>query len=458
MKNITRRSFVKTSAGAAALFSILPSFAAEKKAPPSERLNVAVIGAGGRGFDSVSALHNFDKSQIVALCDVDDGRAKGAFDLCPDAKRFKDYRVMFDKIAKDIDAVVVATPDHVHFPAAAWAMANGKHVYVEKPLARTVWEAQELKRIAKKTGLITQMGNQGHAGDGWRKVKEWYDAGLLGELIEIHHWTDRPVPGWWAQGALPRPDGKEKVPASLDWNLWLNVAPEQPYSGRIVPFKWRGMRDFGTSSLGDMGCHFLDIGYSAFDLGLPLSVEGKPSESNDFSWPQECSVVYEFAPKKSGGENVKLYWFDYKNKPKDVRGMPQEAIDKADNGTIIVCKNYTVFCDNPYGANPSIMPRETMRELLKDGKLPAPTIPRVNGGPQVEWAGACIEGKQPGSNIAGFSGDFATVVLMGLAPVDFPNEKLIIDPKKMLFTSNKAANRLLQSRYAYRKEFLPGKI
>lgn len=366
MRNISRRDFVKASTAALPLFFTANLHSEPKKAAPSEKLNVAVIGAGGRGFDSVRALNGFENSQIVALCDVDDNRASRAFNLCPNAKRFKDYRVMFDdKIAKDIDAVVVATPDHAHFPAASWAMANGKHVYVEKPLARTVWEARELKRIAKKTKLITQMGNQGHAGDGWRKVKEWRLAGLLGDLIEIHHWTDRPVPAWWSQGALPRPDGTEKVPSSLDWNLWLNVAPVQPYSGRIMPFKWRGMRDFGTSSLGDMGCHFIDIGYSAFDLGMPISVQGSPSESNDFSWPQECAVTYEFAPSTPKGETVKLYWYDYTQKPKDVRSMPQEIIDKASNGTLIVCKNYTIFCDNPYGSNPRIMPAEVMRDLLK---------------------------------------------------------------------------------------------
>lgn len=458
MKNLSRRSFVKTSASAAALFSILPAFGKDEKAAPSEKLNVAIIGAGGRGFDSVGAAHNFGGSQVVALCDVDDARAAPAFGLCPNAKRFKDYRKMFDEMAKDIDAVVVATPDHVHFPAAAWAMANGKHVYVEKPLTRTVWESRELKRIAKKTGLTTQLGNQGHAGDGWRRVKEWYQSGLLGDVIEVHNWTDRPVPAWWSQGALPRPDGKEKVPASLDWNLWLNVAPQQPYSSRIVPFKWRGMRDFGTSSLGDMGCHFIDLAYSALDLGMPLSVQASPTESNDFSWPQRCKVVYEFAPKKPGGDNIKLYWYDYDQKPKDVKGMSQEVIDKASNGTIIVCKNYTVYCDNPYGANPTIMPRELMRELLKGGKLPAPSIPRVDGSPQVEWIRACLSGTQPGSNIAGFSADFTEVVLLGLIPVDFPNEKLLFDAKTGLFTNNKAANRLIQSRYEYRKEFLPGRV
>lgn len=457
-KAISRRDFIKKSAASAALFSILPSWAAGRARGPSETLNVAVIGPGGRGTEAVNRALQFDGARIVAMCDADFGRAADSFSKAPEAAKFHDYREMFDKMGRDIDAVFVATPDHAHYPAASWAMANGKHTYVEKPLARTVWETRELKRIAKKTGLITQMGNQGHAGDGWRKVREWHQAGLLGDIVEIHHWTDRPVPEWWAQGALKRPSGAESAPEGLDWKLWLNVAPDQPYSKMIMPFKWRGMRDFGTSSLGDMGCHFLDLGYSAFGLGAPLKVSGKPSEFNDFSWPQECSVTYEFAPLKPGGENIRLYWYDFKNRPRDVRGVPQETIEKNANGSIIVGTKNTVFCNNPYGGGVRISPDSRMKSMMADRAFPEPSIPRPNPSPHVEWMEACLKGIQPGSNIADFSADFTEVVLLGLASNFFPGETLEYDSAAMRFKNRPEADKFLRSLYPYKEEFLPGKI
>lgn len=453
---ISRRDFLKRTATAGAVFSILPNWVIGNSTAPNSRLNVAIIGCGGRGEASVNEAGNFKNAKIVALCDVHNSRASGAFNAHPDAQKFADYRVMFDKMGKDIDAVFVCTPDHAHFPAAAWAMANGKHVYIEKPLARTFWETQELKRIAKKTKLITQMGNQGHAGDGWRTLKEWYEAGILGDVEEIHHWTDRPNV-FWRQGLIERPT-ESKPSGDLNWKLWLNVAPDQPFDPKIAPFAWRGYQDFGTSSLGDMGCHFMDLGYSAFGLGLPTKIYGNRSEMNDFAWPAKAKIVYEFAPNKFHKKTIRLFWYDANEKPHNLKNFNQEAIDRCSNGTAIICSKNNVFCDNSYGANIKIYPLENFKQLKMDNALPAPTIPRVGGNSHHEFLRGVLNGTQPGSNIVDFSADFTATVLLGLMPNFIPEQELIFDPKKMRFTNNAQANKLLRSRYAYKTEFLPSKI
>ena len=261
-----RRQFLKNSAllGSAAMFMGGRSSAfAEKKSGPNDLLKVALVGCGGRGYAVIQALRNVPQVKFVAFCDVDDDRAKKAYNEYPAVPRFRDYRVMFDKLGDRIDAVAIATPDHMHYPIAAWAIANGKHVYCEKPLTRTIWEAEELKRLAADAGVITQMGNQGHTNEGWRLIKEWYQAGIIGEIEDIYIWTNRPI---WPQGNLTVPP-EQPVPSTLDYKLWLGVAPYQPYNKAVLPFKWRGLRNYGTGAAGDMACHFLDVPYSAFDLG-----------------------------------------------------------------------------------------------------------------------------------------------------------------------------------------------
>ncbi|MBO6102528.1 MAG: Gfo/Idh/MocA family oxidoreductase [Opitutales bacterium] len=455
--SLSRRNFLKAGLAAGAVFNILPRWVIGKEPAPNSKINVAIIGCGGRGSTSVHEAANFANANIAALCDVDSGRASGAFNAHPEAKKFSDYREMFDKMGKDIDAVFVCTPDHAHFPAAAWAMANGKHVYVEKPLARTFWETRELKRIAKKTKLITQLGNQGHAGDGWRLLRLWSKAGLLGDVEEIHHWTDRPNV-FWRQGLINRPDGSQKPPSSLDWKLWLNVAPDQPYANFLAPFAWRGFQDFGTSSLGDMGCHFMDLGCSAFDLGLPSKIRGSRSEMNDFAWPEKAKVVYEFAPNKFHKKPVKLFWHDAREKPSNLKNFNQEAIDRCSNGTAVICSKRNVFCDNSYGHNIRIYPFEEFRALKMDNALPEKDFTDAGGNPHREFLSAVLEGKQPGSNIADFSADFTATVLLGLIPNFIPEKELLFDAKRGRFTNSKEANKLLNSRYAYKTEFLPSKI
>ena len=445
-----RREFVKSAAAFGGMM-ILPNWIIGKEKGPNSKLNVAIIGVGGRGKASVSSFMKASNSRVVAFCDVDFNRAASQFKEYPDIPKFKDYRVMLDKMDKDIDAVAVCTPDHMHYPISSWAIAKGKDVFCEKPLTRTMWEAEELKRLAKKAGVITQMGNQGHTNDGWRLVKEWYDAGILGEIEDVYIWTNRPI---WPQGELTPPQG-EPVPSTLDYDLWLGVAPYQPYSSKVVPFNWRGERNYGTGACGDMACHFMDVPYSAFDLGFPTEVSATHTPFNDYSWPSATSVDMKFNNKRGKDGKITMHWYDGGRKPKDVKRVPQEYIDnpKNKNCTLIVGTKQTVKT-NEYGAGTILFPREAMVEMKKSGKLPEPKIERskFKGNPQAEFATACIERKQPPANFD-YAAPFTQMCLMNMVAIT-QDQPLRFDAEKMRFEGNDSANAMMKSLYEYRPGFI----
>ena len=451
---IKRREFLK---GAAALSSlmILPSCATSKVKRANSKLQVAIVGAGGRGRAAVDSIAASSDARLVAFCDVDDARAADTYKKYPDIPRFRDYRVMLDKMDKDIDAVAVCTPDHMHYPICAWAIAKGKHVYCEKPLTRTVWEARELQRLADEAGVFTQMGNQGHTNDGWRLIREWSDAGLLGEIEDIYCWTNRPI---WPQGGLKVPPG-EPVPATLDYNLWLGVAPYQPYNKAILPFTWRGLRNYGTGAAGDMACHFLDVPYSGLELGYPTKVKANSTPFSNYDWPKAASAEMEFANKRGKGGKIRLHWFDGGRRPKEVKRVDEAFLtDKRnDNCTFIVGTKQTVYT-NEYGQGTTIYPRNIMRDLAKGGKLPAKTIARSTkpSNPHQEWAKACVEGKNPMGNF-NYAAPFTEMVLLNMVAVLNPNKELEYDPINMKFPKNPEADKYLRSLYAYKEEFLPSK-
>ncbi|MHC4677002.1 MAG: Gfo/Idh/MocA family protein [Planctomycetota bacterium] len=268
---ISRRDFMGGTAAAMA-FTIIPSHVLAQ--PPSEKLNVAAIGSGGMGSGNTRACADAG-ANIVALCDVDWDRAKDTFKRYPKAKRYKNFRKMLDN-EKSIEAVIVATPDHFHTVAGMAAMRRGKHVYIQKPLTRLVSEARALTEAARKYKVVTQMGNQGHSGDGVRDICEWIWAGVIGEVKEVHAWTNRPV---WPQG-IGRPTEVHEIPSTLDWDLWIGPAPMRPYNKCYAPFNWRGWWDFGGGALADMACHVLDPVFSALKLKYPTSVEACSTEPN----------------------------------------------------------------------------------------------------------------------------------------------------------------------------------
>ena len=456
-KSITRRNFIKSGVAASTL-TLLPSGIYGKSSQPgntpNNRLNIALVGVGGRG---TSALRDLYDQNIVAFCDVDDARVEDSFvkakdkssefaeylNNLPNIPRFKDFRRMFDKIGNDIDAVVVSTPDHMHFPIAMWAMNLGKHVYVEKPLTRTVREARMIAEAARKHGVITQMGNQGHSMDGTRIVREWIDSGVIGEVREVQHWTNRPI---WPQG-MDAPDHSgfiPVVPNTLDWDLWLGIAPERPYDPSYLPFYWRGWWDFGSGAFGDMACHIMDAAYWALDLRYPTSVEAVSTAFNEYSAPNASIVTFQF-PARGDKPPVKVTWSDGGLKPI----LPPEVeydYEFESNGTIMIGEHATMKCGT-YGGSPRIIPESKMQELRSS--LPPETIPRVEGGPHKEWAKACKEGPKCGSNFD-YSGPFTEVVQLGNIAIR-ARHKLEWDGPNMKFTNDPEANKYIGSTYEYRK-------
>ena len=468
---IKRREFIKDTAILSSMM-FLPSCQSQKVFGANDKLNVALVGVGGIGHQ---AINNFEKdmraANLVAFCDVMDDTplkpwsgyksAAVVYKKYPNVARFRDYRVMLDKMDKEIDAVVISTPDHMHYPIAAWAIAKGKHVFCQKPLTRTIWEANELKRLAKEAGVITQMGNQGHTNEGWRVIKEWYDAGILGQIKDIYMWTNRPI---WPQGGLKVPE-PEKIPSTLDYNLWLGVAPYTPYSSKVVPFNWRGLRNFGTGAAGDMACHFFDVPYSAFNLGCPTRIKGWSTPFSDYDWPAESKVEMTFYNPCGLDGKIKVHWSDANQRPKEIERVDPEILKaesrhtwKNANWTFIVGTKETVIT-NEYGLNTMIYPRNRMRDLLKSGALPKASIPRSKyaGNPHLEWAYACKEGKNPPGNFD-YAAPFTEMCLLSMISINFPEQELAYSPRKMEFINCPEANAHIRSLYEYRSEFLPSRI
>jgi predicted dehydrogenase len=397
-----RRHFLRTAAIAGVGFQVVPGhvLGLRGQTPPSGRLNIAGVGVGGQGG---GVLGDLKGENIVALCDVDWAKAAGTFGAFPAAERFKDYRVMLAK-RRDIDAVMIATPDHMHAPIALAAMRAGKHVYVEKPMAHTIEEARVMTRVAKERGLVTQMGNNGHAGEGLRLTREWIQAGAIGLVREIHCWTDRPG-SFWKQ-ALPRPADTPPVPAALDWDLWLGAAPARPYHPAYHPFAWRGWFDFGTGALGDMAVHNLDPAFYALGLEAPLAAEAQTSPLAAESYPAWQIITFEFAAR-GYRPALKAIWYDGGKRPPKPAALGDE-VDLADNGILFVGEKGTLVCGG-WSGPPRLFPQARRNSF----RPPPKTIPRSIGH-RAEWIQAC-KARRPEAAMAGFaySGPFTEALLVG---------------------------------------------
>ena len=384
----SRRQFLRNSAVLGTALSVR-AYSAPRKLSANDKLNIGVIGAGGRGWDNIQGVKS---ENIVALCDVDDERAAQAHKTYPGAARYKDFRQMLDR-EKSLDAVVVSTPDHVHAIAAITAMRAGKHVYCEKPLAHSIYELREMAKVARETGVVTQMGQQGHAMEGTRRAVETFRSGAIGEVTELHVWTDRPA-GWWPQGE-ERPKETPPVPSTLDWNLWLGPAPERPYHPIYVPFKWRGRWDFGTGAIGDMAVHCMDTAFWALEPGLPISAEVKASDKKTDDCPPLWSIIEINYPARASRPPVKMTFYDGKKLP------PAELFHGepiADNGSLMVGAKGSLYCRTWHGGeNPGDMHLLLPRKQFIDYKPPAPTLPRT---PEhhIEWIRACKGGPKSESN------------------------------------------------------------
>ena len=390
-KDPSRRTFVKSSllGGTALAFPFLRASRVGAEPSPLNRLNIACIGVGGRGKTAVRSVAG---ENLVAFADVDDERASESYANHPGVPRYRDYRRLLDRHAGEIDAITISTPDHMHFPIALAALELGKHVFVEKPLTHTIAEARRLAELAKAKKVATQMGNQGHANEGPRLLKEWYDAGVLGQVREVHSWTDRPI---WPQG-VGAPDHSKAipvVPAALDWDLWLGVAASRPYDPAYAPFNWRGYWDFGTGALGDMGCHIMDGAYWALGLDLPAKVTAIAGRFTTESAPTASVVVYEF-PAREGRPALKWTWYDGGLKPPQPEGW-EHGRTLPGNGTLVIGERATVLAPVYYDSL-RIVPERRMQEIAPT--LPPKTIPRIVGGHFAEWLAACKGGAPAGSN------------------------------------------------------------
>ena len=429
-----RRTFLK-AAGAAATFTIVERhvLGGPGQTAPSDKLNIAGIGIGGQGAGD---LREMAGENIVALCDVDWNKAAGTFKTYPKAERFRDYRQMLDK-CPGIDAVMIATPDHMHAPIALAALRAGKHVYVEKPMAHTIEESRVMTRVAKETGLVTQMGNNGHAGEGLRLTREWLQAGAIGPVREIHCWSDRPGK-WWKQD-LDRPAESPPVPSDLDWDLFLGAAPQRPYNPVYHPRAWRGWFDFGTGALGDMAIHNMDPAFYALDLGAPVATEAQTSGLKSESFPAWEIIVYEFAAK-GNRPAVKLTWYDGGKKPPRPESLdPDFNLD--DNGIYFVGDKGLMLCGGWSGA-PKLYPAK-LREEFRE---PAKSIPRSIGH-RSEWIAAC-KAHRPDDAKAGFdySGPFNEALLVGNLAVRL-QKRVEWDSAAMKVTNAPEAETLIRKKY-----------
>lgn len=435
---LSRRRFMSTAAAATAAFTMVPRhvLGGPNNTPPSEKLNIAGVGIGGMGQNNVRAC---ETENIVALCDVDWRYSAPVFKKYPKARQWKDFRKMLDE-QKDIDAVIVATPDHTHAVVAMAAMKRGKHVYVQKPLTRTVYEARMLTEAARKYKVATQMGNQGHSCDEVRMMCEWIQDGAIGDVTEVHCWTNRPV---WPQG-IGRPTGTPPVPDSLDWDLWIGPSPMRPYHPTYLPFNWRAWIDFGAGALGDMGCHVMDAAFWSLKLKYPISVQASHSYDVQKMWTRfdnketypRAEVVHYTFPAREGMPQVKLHWYDggiLPERPDDL----EEGRRIPESGSIFVGTKGKILCGT-YSENLRIFP-ETKMKAYKRPPARIPRIPGGNGGHEQDWVRACKGGPAASSNFD-YSGPFTETVVMGNLAVLNPGKKLLWDGENMKMTNDEQAN------------------
>jgi predicted dehydrogenase len=395
---MTRRGFIGAAAAATA-FTIVPRhvLGGPNETPPSEMLRVAGIGCGGQAMHDLGQVDRHAK--IVALCDVDDERAANAYLRWPDAPRYKDFRQLLEKEQNNIDAVVVATADHVHAVASLAAMDLGKHVYVEKPMAHNIAEVRKLVAAAARTGVVTQMGNQGHSLSTVRQMKIWVEAGAIGAVREVHCWTNRPS---WPQG-IDRPTDSPPVPATLDWNLWLGPALERPYNPAYCPRNWRGWWDFGTGALGDMGCHILDGAYFSLSLGAPSRISAESSGVNNETAPKSSFITFEF-PARGDMPPVTLKWYDGGNMPDRPESLPEDdRFGDADGGQLLIGEKGIIIAGT-YSNGAKLYTNEP----YDDPKVDIEII----RGHQKNWVEAC-KGEAKASSPFEYAGGLTELVHLG---------------------------------------------
>ncbi len=436
-KKISRRNFVGIAAAGTA-FSVIPSHTVSGMGhvAPSDKLNIVGVGIGGKGRSNLRAMNT---ENIIGLCDIDWKYSQKTFDEYPKAKRYWDWRRMFEELDKSIDAVMVATADHTHAIITATALTMGKHVYCQKPLTHSVYESRVLTMLAAKYKVATQMGNQGNSGDGVREVCEWIWNGEIGDVKEVHAWTNRPI---WPQG-LERPKEKMTPPDTLNWDLFIGPAPYRPYHEIYTPWNWRGWWDFGTGAFGDMACHVLDPVYRALKLGYPSKVQGSSTQFNTESLPQAEMVEFVFPEReaipKVNFPEVKVQWYDGGLHPNRPDLLPDGVNLFENGGNIFVGTKDTLVCGKGgfnarllSGRKPSVTPH------LR--RIPGATVYGIDGPHEQDWIRACKEAPEnrvEGTSNFGYAGPFNEMVLLGVLAIRLNslNKTLKWDGENMQFTN-----------------------
>ena len=437
--NTSRRDFLKNAAVATAGITIIPSMTVSGLGykAPSDKLNIVGVGIGGKGHPNLVGMKT---ENIIGLCDVDWKYSENCFNEFPKAKRFWDWRKMFDEMGKSIDGVMVATADHSHAIVAANALTMGKHVYCQKPLTHSVYESRLLTKLAAKHRVATQMGNQGNSGDGVRQVCEWIWNGEIGDVTEVHAWTDRPI---WPQG-LQRPAGGMNVPETLNWDLFIGSAPMRPYQDIYTPWNWRGWWDFGTGAFGDMACHVLDPVYQSLKLGYPEKVYGSSTMANTESAPQAETVEFDFpgrpAVKNQKMPAVKVFWYDGGILPRRPDLLPEGENLMADGlgGCIFVGSKDTLITGCG-GFNPRLLSGRVPVVTPYLRRIPG-AVGYVDGPHEQDWIRACKESPEnrvEGTSHFGYSGPFNEMVLLGVLSIRLQslNKTLKWDAQNMKFTN-----------------------
>lgn len=436
---LERRTFLKTAATAAIL---VPRIAVAKSGitPPSEKLNLAYIGAGGRARANLGGLK---AENVVALCDVDLERGKASFAQYPRAKQFRDFRKMLDEVDKEIDAVVVSTPDHTHAVATIAALERGKHVYCEKPLAHTIAEVRAVRAAASKAGVVTQLGNQGHSYDHIRTFCEWIWDGAIGEVTEVHALYGKRGSSYTRIDSLDKLSETPPVPETLDWDLWLGPVAHRPYHPVYLPGSWRGWAAFGTGSIGDWTCHIVDPVFWALDLGAPTTIQAEVTEYDPVrhkeTFPRGAKVRYEFPARGKRGP-VTLYWYEgdvERPRPDDLE--PDQEVPMP--GAYVVGTKGKIRYGSHGAHGLRIFPEAKMEAY----KRPEPSLPRV-ADHYADWTGAIRGGGQAGSNFD-YGGPLTEVALLGSIAMRTPGVNLEWDAEAMRFTNHEAANQMLAIDY-----------
>ncbi len=441
--SLSRRKFLATSAAAMASVTILRS--GLLRAAPNEVPNIAAVGVGGKGWSDITETSKNGAANVVAFCDVDTAGGRGrkkastgyaaAAEKWAEAKRYTDWREMLDKEGKRLNGLTVSTPDHMHAPITMTAIQMGLATYTQKPLTRTIHEARQLMLAARKAKVVTQMGNQGHSGYGYRAVVALIQGGAIGKVKEAHAWSNRPI---WPQG-IDRPLGNSPIPQTLNWDVWLGVAPERRYvADAYAPFKWRGWYDFGAGALGDMGCHIIDPVVWSMDLPAATKVWYEGPAPKPESFPTWERIHYDFPATKYTAGPIHAIWYDGRIGEEQVL-PPAELAPGAKiptNGILLVGESGTLLCE--HGGSPKLLPEEKFKDLAM------PQLPPQDH--YLAWTNA-IRGQGSTTSNFDYAGPLTETVLLGTVASRFPNEQLEWDSANLKFANVPKANDFVQQPY-----------